>query len=367
MGGALGISYLLSSVRSLTMVTFEAPGVWADHAYQASVPVVGKEILTTCSNVQIATSIVEGFLNRTSTNGKLTIPCNGVKWTSRLCPGAKVPSLCNNIPRFPVTHPLGCIDPCVESLSQEEGGVDPQCPNLNILSPCGTTGYGCDNMLEALTAYRILAAEFVPRSPPPSVKKVVPLVPLATTTSVTVQLSLKGSSIDGSTVYCAAFPVGGSPPNTTDVISQQNFAAEANSTGIVAVTILDLSPATAYDAYCYTESPLGIEMDVATAIQTKVQVATACCKTISIYMDIDSLYQGNSAAQAISIYLDALPPLGGSISINLFVAVTNKHGIVGSKQQLQPGSIFISGNGPSVRSFSASIAASSVMTIGTKY
>ena len=367
MGGDLGISYLLSSVRSLTMITYEAPGVWADQVYQASVPAVGKEITTTCSSVSVATSIVAGFLNRTHTNGKLTIPCNGVKWTSRLCPGAKIPSLCNNIPRFPVTHPLGCIDPCVVSLSQEQGGVDPQCPNLNILSPCGSTGYGCNNTLEALTAYRILAAEFLPRSPPPTVSAIIPVTSLATTTSVALQLALKGSSIDGSTVYCAAFAAGGSPPNTTDVISQQNYASEADATGSVTVTIHELSPATSYDAYCYTESPLGIEMDVSVAVQTKVQVATACCKTISVLVDIDSLYQGTSAAQAVSVYLDALPPSTGSISINLFVTVTDTSGKVGPKKPLQPASLFISGSGPSVRSYSASIVASSVTTIGTRH
>ena len=106
---------------------------------------------------------MEGYLNRTATNGLFSATCNGIRWSSRMCAGAKQPSICTDVP-FP-GYGKGCKDPCG---LYTPANPDPLCPNVNVLSPCSATGYACLAKAAPFTAFRVLSADFSPKGPAPS-------------------------------------------------------------------------------------------------------------------------------------------------------------------------------------------------------
>jgi len=305
-------------------------------------------------------------LNRTKTNGVATIPCGGVKWSSHLCPGATVPSLCTDVPR----NGMRCADPC-RTFNADTWG----CPNLNVFSPCGVTGYGCNATAASLTGYRVLAADVAPKAPAAAVSKLVAVDTLTTQTAVTMSVTLAtAAAAAGSTVLCGAFPAGGTAPASTDLIAQQNFASTADGSGTAVVTIQSLAPATSYDVYCFTQSPLGMVLGIADAVKKTLRVKTACCKTMSVKVTVDAVFQGASAANAVVVKVDTMPTT--SLTVTLALAVTKNvtaaaaararagaSATVTVTNPLLPASTTISASLP-IKSFFASISSVGTATVG---
>ena len=256
-----------------------------------------------CHNAVLATKIVSAM----STLSTLSLACDDHIWKSKMCPSGFL-SVC-----------VDCADPC--------GVAD--CPSIMSINPCGSDGniYGCTDSTLAVNAYRVLSARFVPFSVAPSIKR---LSYTSQKTSVIVSASL---SRDG-TVYCNAFAPGVIPASTAVIIL--GFQSAISVSQNANVSVIGLEPMTSYDIYCLTVSDLGDTMSLADSLQSKLVVRSACCKTISVSLSINSLYIGVSSVNTVLITVDAPP--SDFILLKLGTSYTNAPKVV---TQLVPDSLLL--------------------------
>ena len=317
------------------------------HACLLSPVCVRAQLLTTVLRVLFPPlsrlQILSGYLNRTATNGLYSAVCEGVKWTSRMCPGAKLPSICTNTP-FP-GYGMGCKDPCA---MHTPANPDPLCPNVNVLSPCSATGYACLAKNAPFTAFRVLSADFKIKAPAPT-PTFTSVVSRQNAVDIEVSVSNKDGVNAGSAVVCAAFEVG-EVPSTTAAVSARGQGEVADKDGSAKFSLDKLEAATAYDVYCTTTSSLGNPMKIADVVKTKYPVKTKCCKMITVNVAVDSLYQGKNALNSIAVVVASQPSTDITITLTTTLAG-------GSTQALLPASTSIVASGVPVKSFQASISA----------
>eukprot|EP01032_Pedospumella_encystans_P021074 gene21074-23917_t len=123
--------------------------------------------------------------------------------------------------------------------------------------------------------------------------------------SLTVRVSLEGSSVAGR-IYCAAF----SAPRTLSSISEitsQGYFADSSSSSTVDVVVRSLTASTAFWVYCTTVSTAGASLSLASTQATARQSRTRCCRTVTIKILRPSAVMLMSVADAISVTIDARP------------------------------------------------------------
>ena len=310
-GSALGVTSTAQRTLSISLLTYDG-----DIASRSSVH---------CYNGTIATEIVSAM----STLSTSSLTCDNHIWKSKKCLMGFL-SVC-----------IDCADPCVV--------VD--CPSLVSINPCGLGGniYGCVNTTLTVNAYRILSARFVPFSVIPSIKR---LSYTSQRTSVTVSAIL---SKDG-TVYCSAFALGVTPVSTAVIILGLQSAISISK--IASVSVIGLEPFTSYDIYCVTASDLGDTMSLADSLQSKLAVKSACCKTISVSLSINSLFIGTSSVNTVLITVDAPP--SDFILLRLGTSYT---AVPQTVTQLVPYSLLLSSGSNQLKYF-YSISSSSSQLLG---
>ena len=256
------------------------------------------------SDTAAATGIIQAIAGTGSVVGTNLAPlnytCDGNNWIVRKCPQTAVVGISK-----PASLCVNCVDPCKQK----------NCPSLATVNPCvlnnTAVNYGCATAQTDLAGFRIVAINTRPKSPPPAVKNTTSVV---TKTSIALTAFLSASS-DGSqgTIYVGAYPSGSPPTSVANVQMQNNVATAASRKASVLIT--GLSPATAYDLYVVTQSADGTTMTLSSALATKTTIKTTCCKTISVGLAVNGLYQTQGAAQAVSLSLDTPP----TTSVRVFV------------------------------------------------
>ena len=288
------------------------------------------EVSTTCADATSANAIVTAVAKAGAFLANVT--CGTHTWRVDRCLNTRT-AVC-----------VDCANPCVGAVAPVNG----TCNNQYTLNPCGTNGaqYGCAAALPSLDVYRVLSATF--RLNPAFIPPVVSAVAVAsfdkTTATVTVTMSTDGIA------YCGQFAAGTTPTSAAQ-ITGQNFLA-ASSSSVATVKVTGLSPSTAYTLYCLSQSSLGTLASLATAVKYRVAATTACCKTVTITLNVASLYQNSAAASAVSVDLDALP--SKALTINLAAAGA----------ALVPANITVTSTSALATAF-ASIGAGSTGTVGT--
>ena len=260
-----------------------------------------------CNEGVSATNIIKSISNAGLTVTNVT--CAGHTWRVQRCKGTRT-SLC-----------VDCANPCTPTPTT--------CSSLQTFNPCagvagtdgGGAGYGCTQTQTNVNMFRVLSGTFQlnPAFIPPVVST-LSVVANKTTAVVSVVLSADG------TVYCGAFFPTTVPTSISQITSQNYVAASSSDTALVSIT--GLSPATSYSVYCLTQSSLGTLASLATALKAKIALTTLCCKTITVAINVDSMFQGSSASNAVQVTMDALP----SPSNKLVIAMSSSDstGIVSS-------------------------------------
>ena len=180
-----------------------------------------------------------------------------------------------------------------------------------------------------------------------------------TTAVVTAILSSDG------TVYCGAFSTTTVPTSISQITSQKFVAATSNDKALVSMT--GLSPATSYAVYCVMQSSLGTLASLATAIKSKITMTTQCCKKITVAINVDSVFQGSSAGNAVKVTMDALPSSNGKLVISMGASDSgNSQGrklVTAAVSSLIPGNFSVSAESPLVPSY-ASIGTDTTVNTG---
>ncbi|KAJ1431809.1 hypothetical protein B484DRAFT_39330 [Ochromonadaceae sp. CCMP2298] len=112
-------------------------------------------------------------------------------------------------------------------------------------------------------------------------------------------------------IFCAALPRNTPLTSALTIRNTGVSAFVAQAYTFASLTVADLGPDTAYDAYCYTEDltmpvhtmPLGL------VLQSKQSVTTECCRTIFLESPLSSIIQyfPSSVESPFSFALDAPP------------------------------------------------------------
>ena len=219
------------------------------------------------------------------------VTCTGRDWRVQRCKGTRT-SLC-----------VDCDNPCVATSAT--------CSSLQMFNPCGGNsgsdgggaGYGCAQIQTNVNMFRVLSGTFQlnPAFVPPTVNNIT-VVAGKTTAVVKTVLSDDGS------VYCGTFSTTTVPTSISQITSQNFVAASKSGTALVSIT--GLLPATSFAVYCVSQSSLGTLASLATSIKAKIALTTLCCKTITVAINLDSMYEGSSASNAVQISMDAPPSQG---------------------------------------------------------
>ena len=228
------------------------------------------------------------------------VTCAGRDWRVQRCKGTRT-SLC-----------VDCVNPCAASAAT--------CPSLQMFNPCGGNsgsdgggaGYGCTQTQPNVNMFRVLSGTFQlnPAFVPPTVNNIT-VVAGKTTAVVKTVLSDDGS------VYCGTFSTTTVPTSISQITSQNFVAASKSGTALVSIT--GLLPATSYVVYCISQSSLGTLASLATALKTKRTLNTACCKTITVAINLNSMYEGSSASNVVQIAMDAPSSQGLVIAMSVNV------------------------------------------------
>ena len=294
---------------------------------------VGKT--TQCSTATAATNIINAIANAgmIMTN----VSCGGHTWRVQRCKGIRT-SLC-----------VDCTNPCVATPTT--------CSSLQMFNPCGGTsgtdgggaGYGCTQIQTSVNMFRVLSGTFQlnPAFIPPTISTLT-VVANKTTAVVSAILSDDGS------LYCGTFSTA-TVPTSISQITSQNFVATSVS-GTAHVSITGMLPATSYAVYCISQSSLGTLASLATALKAKSTLTTLCCKTITVSINLDSMYEESSASNAAQITMDALPSQG------LLIAVSASGN--GAVSSLIPGNFSVTSTSPLIPLY-ASIGTATTINSGT--
>ena len=228
------------------------------------------------------------------------VTCGDHTWRVQRCKGTRT-SLC-----------VDCINPCVATSTT--------CFSLQMFNPCGGNsgtdgggaGYGCIQTQTNLNMFRVLSSTFQlnPAFVPPTINTLA-IVAGKTTAVVSAVLSDDGS------MYCGTFSTTTVPISISQITSQ-NFVA-ASKSGTVLVSITGLLPETNYAVYCISQSSLGTLASLVTALKAKITLATLCCKTITVTINLNSMYEGSSASNAVQVSMDALPSQGLVVAMSVIV------------------------------------------------
>lgn len=206
--------------------------------------------LYTCTNPGAVPYLAAGLLSGVA----FSYPCDGDTWRVFQC---------NGFPVFCVNCKLNCV-PSVVCPGVSGPSYDPN--PAYIFNPCQQ----CNTHAAASAAinfqfnHKILYPQFNSLS----------VTPGRSFIGVTVNITHAG------VVACAAVPAG-SPVSTVLYIRQAGVGATAFVTNaIINLYLGSLNPQTNYDVYCYTQDLSVNAMPLATALQTKMQTTTLCCKII---------------------------------------------------------------------------------------
>ena len=225
------------------------------------------------------------------------VTCGDHTWRVQRCKGTRT-ALC-----------VDCNNPCVATPAT--------CSSIQIFDPCGGisgtdgggAGYGCTQTQTTVNMFRVLSATFQlnPAFVPPTINTLT-VVAGKTTAVVSAVLS------DDGTVYCGAFSTTTVPTSISQITSQNFVAASKSGTALVSIT--GLLPATSYAIYCVSQSSLGTLASLATALKAKIALTTLCCKTITVAINLDSMYEGSSANNAVQVTMNAQPSQGLLIAMS---------------------------------------------------
>ena len=294
---------------------------------------------TKCSIPTEATKIINAIANAVITVTE--VMCGSHFWRVTRCAGTRT-SLC-----------VDCADPCVPDVA-----TTTTCSSLQMFNPCGETsgtngggaGYGCTALQSNVNMFRVLYGTFQlnPAFVPPVISTVT-VVPAKTTLVVSAVLTYDG------TVYCGAFSTT-TVPTSISQITSQNFAA-ASVSGTASVSITGLLPATDYVVYCISQSSLGTLATLSAALTSKITKTTVCCKTITVAINLDSIYDGSSASDAVQITMDALP----SLALGIVVTASDSTGVVSN---LIPGDFSVTSTSGLIPLY-ASIGTATTVNTGT--
>ena len=291
-----------------------------------------------CNTATAATSIINAIANAGTTMTEVT--CGSHTWRVTRCKGTRT-SLC-----------VDCADPCVATPAT--------CPSLQMFNPCGGNsgndaagsgaGYGCTQTQSTVNMFRVLYGTFQlnPAFVPPVISTVT-VVPAKTTLVVSAVLTYDG------TVYCGAFPTTTVPTSISQITSQKFVAASVSGTASVSIT--GLLPATSYTVYCIAQSSLGTLATLSAALTSKITMTTLCCKTITVTISLDDIYDGSSASNAVQITMDALP----SLALGIVVTASDSTGVVSN---LIPGDFSVTSTSGLIPLY-ASIGTATTVNTGT--
>jgi hypothetical protein len=89
------------------------------------------------------------------------------------------------------------------------------------------------------------------------------------------------------------------------------------------LTLTNLVPSTAYSVYCLTMSAASVYSSLQTAVSGVVTASTACCKSITVSLGVDSLAFGTSGSGAITVTIGSLPSSSITVSLTAYQSGTS--------------------------------------------
>jgi hypothetical protein len=206
---------------------------------------------------------VDSFVKSLAMGSESSLSCGSTTLRVQSCPSA-APMLC-----------AGCAAVCGENT----------CPS----SDAGILVNPCMSCNADISVYNLITLEY----------QVVDLYPkflaplsIASSTSRQVNVSVSVSHIGSGTVYCAAVL----PTQQVSVFAIRSMgfyaaipapnisgSAVTNRFNRTTEVIIDqgVSPSTEYSVLCYTEDSMGHAMPLAAVIAAKINVTTACCKSVT--------------------------------------------------------------------------------------
>jgi hypothetical protein len=112
-------------------------------------------------------------------------------------------------------------------------------------------------------------------------------------------------------VYCAALPTFAdqrlrTPLTVASTVTSQGYSV-VSSAGTASVTVNGLAAATSYAVYCVTQAPAGALSSLQDVLQHRVDVTTACCRSLKVALSSSIYYAGTTTSRAVALSVDARP------------------------------------------------------------
>ena len=251
-----------------------------------------------CADSAPASAIVSKLVdNSNSLLDAVSIVCGSHSWVVKRCAISDPdPSICVDCPDpcLPTSH---CVNTTSSSLIA--AGNDELFPFT--ISPC--VEQQCSSAsadLQRSSAIRTLAIRFEDFDQAPSIRA---LAYNTTRSTIIVHATLSAPGA----LLCGVFRASASVPiDVASITLQQRFSG-SSSTNTTSVVITGLIPATSYAVYCASASEIGTLLDLASVLETRAEVTTECCKTISLRLSSTSVVQSESVANLVTYTLSNLP------------------------------------------------------------
>jgi hypothetical protein len=208
-----------------------------------------------------------------------SVTCQAKTWKVVDCRNTGVPTVCVN-----------CANPCL---------IDFCTPaNPFFVGPCNTDGISCAFPSSDVRALQIKFTDNRDVYP-----TFVDSSLSVTKTTAVLNAELSGPGIESCGIFASSFTT----VTAADILLQKNSVGSpvnAISPRLINFTFTNLVPSTSYNIYCYSESYEGASMTSDVVLATKLNVHTACCRTLFVKINTYFVYQSKQALNAVTLTSD---------------------------------------------------------------
>ena len=295
-----------------------------------------KSCLQDCNSSNVASSIVQYFnlLAQSTLNiDETTVFDCGLEniWRVGRCEGVSVPYICVN-----------CNTPC--ALSKVRGYWENTSSILWYNSSCQSGTVEVD-VSSRENLFRVLVIDYEELSSAPDLVSLSAVSPAGDIIMVSVILAESSGAL-----VCGAFA---SSPLSVGEIQLQNQLIDVTGFNVTYI-IEDVRASSDYQVYCATYSTLNVPMTFSKMLDTKLTVRTACCRTATIEILKQSVYNFKDVSKVIRVSINSPYPENLNISLSTLYRVNESDDNVATVHSIfAPKSVYFA---PDSKSYSQDIA-----------
>jgi hypothetical protein len=293
---SLAVALVSNTVKSVDIITVsDVDFVFSSNAIAG--------LTQSCADPDSASQLLASVLSPVSSTGRTSVSCNdadgnSLVWQVAYCGASTGVGVC-----------VGCDD----SGASGSGALVTPCNGY-----CDGTSWVTSVATSAARGLTVMRVQLVAKALPPSISSLA-VSSQSQSLHLNVSLVLGSDSLNGAAnqVICTAL---GSVPNTYQQILSRGTAVWTTGSS-ASLSLTNLNAATSYSIYCMTMSAAGVYSSFSTALADSILAVTACCKGLTVSLNIDSVPLGSNVP-AITVTLSSLPSSSVTVALGAMIDVT---------------------------------------------